>query len=52
MKDSTILGVVTIICGTIGFLYALYKGYDHAIVATFFTTIGTITGYAYGVHKK
>jgi len=52
MKDSTILSITGLICGTVTMIYCIYKGYDHALVAGFFTLIGTIVGYTYGKMKK
>jgi len=52
MKDSTMLGLTAIICGTVALIFCIHKGYDTGLIATFFTLLGTIIGYAYGVKKK
>ncbi|MDI6905664.1 MAG: hypothetical protein QMD13_09330 [Candidatus Bathyarchaeia archaeon] len=51
MKDSTVLGITGMVCGTIGMALCLLRDYDHTVVAAFFTLIGTIIGYAYGVRR-
>jgi len=52
MKDSTIMGLTGIVCGTSVIIFCIQKGYDTGLISSFFTLIGIVIGYAYGVRKK